>query len=355
MTLDESNSNLSAVLYGAQDLRLEHRPMDDPKAGEVQIHVKATGICGSDFHYYHKGRLGPRILEKPMILGHESCGIITRVGADVTDFQVGDRVVIEPGHACGQCQLCLQGRYNLCSKMKFSSSLMNGVNHGTLREYVCFPWYLMPDSMTFEQGALIEPVAVAVHAVKRTPVEAGSSVIVIGAGPVGLLVAAVACAQGASHCLVMDIDQARLDFAQQYLPGIKTELLPVPPTTDALAWAEQQAVLLQLSADSIDVVFECTGAETSICLAMHTVRRGGVVMLIGMGTVQCVMPIDLVLTREIDVKGNFRYAQAHHEAIALVANGRVSTKGLVTHRFALEQAAEAFEQAKHAIKVHITS
>ncbi|KAL9549007.1 hypothetical protein MBANPS3_005419 [Mucor bainieri] len=353
MTLDESNSNLSAVLYGAQDLRLEHRPIDDPKPQEVQINVKAAGICGSDFHYYHKGRLGPRILEKPMILGHESCGIITRIGADVTDFQVGDRVVIEPGRACGQCQLCLQGRYNLCSKMKFSSSLMNGVNHGTLRE--------MPDSMTYEQGALIEPLAVAVHAVKRTPIETGSSIIVIGAGPIGLLVAAVAFAQGASSCLIMDIDQARLDFAQHYLPaGTKTELLPAPSTTDdALAWAEQQAVLLQLSADTIDVVFECTGAETSICLAMHTVRRGGVVMLIGMGTVQCVMPIDLISTREIDVRGNFRYAQAHQEAMALVAQGQVSTEGLVTHRFALDQAVEAFEQqhqqqAKHVIKIHIT-
>lgn len=221
----------------------------------------------------------------------------------------------------------------------------------------------MPDSMTYEQGALIEPLAVAVHAVKRTPVvepgSSSSSIIVIGAGPIGLLVAAVACAQGASNCLVMDIDQTRLDFAKQYLPSIETELLPTPSTADdALAWAEQQAVLLQLSADTIDVVFECTGAETSICLAMHTVRRGGVVMLIGMGTVQCVMPIDLISTREIDVRGNFRYAQAHQEAIALVANGRVSTEGLVTHRFPLDQAVEAFEQAKqssHVIKIHINS
>ncbi|CAO0802117.1 unnamed protein product [Mucor circinelloides] len=349
MTLDTSNDNLSAVLYGAQDLRLEHRPIEDPEPGEVQIKVKVTGICGSDIHYYHKGRLGPRVLERPMILGHESCGIITRVGTDVTDFQVGDRVVIEPGRACSQCQLCLQGRYNLCSKMKFASSLMNGVNHGTLRE--------MPDSMTYEQGALIEPLAVAVHAVKRTSIESGSSIIIIGAGPIGLLVAAVAYARGASSCLVMDMDQTRLDFAQQYLPRIKTELLPTSPTSDALAWAEQQAVLLQLSADTIDVVFECTGAESSVCLAMHTVRRGGVVMLIGLGTVQCVMPIDLISTREIDIRGNFRYAQAHQEAIALLASGHVSTEGLVTHRFPLEQAVDAFEQAQQssgAIKIHIT-
>lgn len=109
---------------------------------EVQINVKATGICGSDLHYYHTGRLGPRILEKPMILGHESCGIITQVGEGVLNLHIGDRVVIEPGLACSQCQLCLQGRYNLCPKMKFSSSLLGGVNHGTLRDYVCFPSHL---------------------------------------------------------------------------------------------------------------------------------------------------------------------------------------------------------------------
>ncbi|KAK4513211.1 uncharacterized protein ATC70_013006 [Mucor velutinosus] len=217
----------------------------------------------------------------------------------------------------------------------------------------------MPDCMTYEQGALIEPLTVAVHVVKRTPVvELGSSssIIAIGAGPIGLFVAAVAHARGVSDCLVMDIDQTRLDFAQQYLPGIKTELLPMPMHLLQVAWAEQQAVLLQLSADAIDVVFECTGAETSICLAMHTVRRGGVVMLIGMGMVQCVMPIDLISTREIDDRGNFRYAQAHEEAIALAAHGYVSMEELVTHRFSLSQTVDAFEQAQqssHVIKIHI--
>lgn len=215
----------------------------------------------------------------------------------------------------------------------------------------------MPDNMTYEQGALIEPLAVAVHAVKRTPVDANSSVVIIGAGPIGLLVAAVARAKGAS-CLVMDINQKRLDFARVYLPSIKTELLPLPPKTDALAWSEQQAVLLQLSADTIDAVFECTGAETSISLAMHIVRRGGVVMLIGMGTVQCVLPIDLISTREIDVKGNFRYANVHPEAIALVSDGQIPTEGLVSHRFPLEEAVIAFEQAKQSsdvIKIQIGS
>lgn len=215
----------------------------------------------------------------------------------------------------------------------------------------------MPDNMTYEQGALIEPLAVAVHAVKRTPVDENSSVVIIGAGPIGLLVAAVARAKGAS-CLVMDINQKRLDFAQVYLPSIKTELLPLPPKTDALSWAEKQSALLQLNVDTIDVVFECTGVETSIGLAMHIVRRGGVVMLIGMGTVQCVMPIDLISTREIDVKGNFRYANVHPEAIALVSEGKISTEGLVSHRFPLEKAAIAFEQAKQSsdvIKIQIGS
>ncbi|KAG2213110.1 hypothetical protein INT47_011259 [Mucor saturninus] len=358
-------SNLSAVLYAPGDLRMEQTAIEEPNEDEVQINIRATGICGSDLHYYHQSKIGTRVLERsnPMILGHESSGIVTKVGSKVAQLSVGDRVVIEPGKSCHYCQRCEEGRYNLCPTMKFSSSLFQGPNQGLLREYVCFPADLchkLPDNMSYEQGALIEPLAVAVHAVGRTnTVKVGSCVAVIGAGPIGLLVAAAAYAQGATQCVLFDINSNRLSFATSYLPTIKTVLLPLkPPTETSLAWA-QAYVEKHLGdyAEKIDAVFECTGIESSVGLSMYLARRGGVVMLIGMGTSQCMMPIDLISTREIDVLGNFRYSHVHPKAIAMISEGKIPTKGLVSHKFALKDTLAAFETVKKGgegvIKVQI--
>lgn len=223
--------------------------------------------------------------------------------------------------------------------------------------------------MTYEQGALIEPLAVAVHAIRRTTqvVKSGSCVAVIGAGPIGLLVAAAAFAQGATRCVIFDINPSRLAFAMTYLPAIETIELPKRLNDDVLTcleWAKQlvENTLFKsktLKPETIDCVYECTGVEASIGLAMHLVRRGGIVMLIGMGTSQCMMPIDLISTREIDVLGNFRYSHAHQKAIDMVSQGKISTGGLVSHRFALKDTLDAFQLVKRGdegvIKVQIGS
>ncbi|GAA5813812.1 hypothetical protein MFLAVUS_007299 [Mucor flavus] len=357
MTID-TPSNLSAVLYGPGKLCIEQTPIDEPKE---------NGICGSDLHYYHQGRIGTRVLDstKPMILGHESAGIITKVGSNVDTLAIGDRVVIEPGKACLDCNRCNEGRYNLCPTMKFSSSLFQGPNQGLLREFVCFPAYLchkMPDNMTYEQGALIEPLAVAVHSVCRTrTVKKGSCVAIIGAGPIGLLVAATAYAEGASKCILFDINESRLDFSKTYLPQIETITLPKKGCESSiLEWAQdhvQNTLKGRIEPETIDAVFECTGVETSVGLSMYLVRRGGVVMLIGLGTSQCLMPIDLISTREIDVLGNFRYSNVHQQAITMVSENKIPTHGLVSHKFPLNQTLSAFELLKkggeNVIKVQI--
>lgn len=214
--------------------------------------------------------------------------------------------------------------------------------------------------MSYEQGALIEPLAVAVHAVGRTStVKAGSCVAVIGAGPIGLLVAAAAYAQGATKCMLFDINSSRLNFAKTYLPGIETIELPLKAKAEeSLAWAQQYVEKnLARFAETIDAVFECTGIESSVGLSMYLVRRGGVVMLIGMGTSQCMMPIDLISTREIDVLGNFRYSHVHPKAIEMISQGKIPTDGLVSHKFSLKDTLIAFGTVKKGgegvIKVQI--
>ncbi|KAI8329630.1 putative sorbitol dehydrogenase, partial [Chlamydoabsidia padenii] len=356
----EHLKNIAAVLYGPRDLRMEERQVSLPQPHEVQVHVQATGICGSDLHYYTQGRLGPRVLdgENPMILGHESAGLITKVGKNVTKLKVGDRVVIEPGRACGECTQCRhQNRYNLCPKMKFSSSLLQGPNDGTLCRYICFPetlCHLVPNNMSLDEGALIEPLAVAVHAVGRTPIKDGSNVIVFGAGPVGLLTAAVALTRGGDvSCTIFDINQTRLDFAKNYLGSSKVNVTLLPKMKfqnayETIEWVQEKATELGFHQSNTgnppfaDVVYECTGSAECIMFSMYMSQRGGTVMLIGLGQDKVLMPTDIITTKEVDVKGNFRYANVHEEALNLVQKGLIHLSPLVSHRFKLEEATDAF-------------
>ncbi|RUP43839.1 hypothetical protein BC936DRAFT_136658 [Jimgerdemannia flammicorona] len=284
------------------------------------------------------------------------------IGFDSGVF-AGDRVAIEPGRSCGICARCREGRYNLCPDMKFAASLLQGPNDGTLREWVTYPAGLchkIPESMTYEEGAMMEPLAVAVHSVRRTQLSAGNKVIVMGAGPIGLLVAAVSRAQGATSITLLDINRSRLDFARSYLAPfpLRTILLtPKPRTSTEDNLDFSQHTVAELGLDEVDVVFECTGAETCVQMSILLARRGGCVMMIGMGAKTQVLPVDVIGTREVDIKGNFRYANAHPSAIALVETGMVSTKELISHRFQLSESIQALELlasgAEGVIKVAI--
>ncbi|GAB5591177.1 hypothetical protein Unana1_06077 [Umbelopsis nana] len=207
----------------------------------------------------------------------------------------------------------------------------------------------MPETMSYQDGALIEPLAVAVHSVNRTPIEQGSHALVFGAGPIGLLVAATVYAKGAKQVTIFDINEHRLEFAKEYLPQIKTVQLPLPSkdTPDLLNWSQELIENLvqdqTIDRELIDVCFECTGQESCIQMSMFSARRGGVVMLIGLGKGRAVLPTEVMSVREVDVRGNFRYAHAYPEAIELVSQDKVPIKGLVTHQFKLEDTLEAFE------------
>ncbi|KAJ9422905.1 chaperonin 10-like protein [Fusarium oxysporum] len=262
-----------------------------------------------------------------MVLGHESAGTIVEVGSKVKTLKVGDRVALEPGYPCRRCQNCLAGKYNLCPDMVFAAT---PPYHGTLTGYWAAPadfCFKLPDNVSQQEGALIEPLAVAVHIVKQARVKPGDSVVVMGAGPVGLLCAAVAKAYGASKIVSVDIVQSKLDFAKDFA-----------------------------STPRADVVIDASGAEPSIQASIHVLKNGGSYVQGGMGKADITFPIMAFCIKEATASGSFRYGAGDYPlAVELVATGKVDVKKLITGVVDFKQAEEAFKKVKEgeAIKVLI--
>lgn len=255
----------------------ETRTISPPEANEVQVSVHSTGLCGSDLHYYNHGRNGDIILQEPLTLGHESSGIVTAVGSSVTSLQPGDRVALEVGVPCDACTRCDQGRYNICKSMRFRSSAKSFPHfQGTLQGRINHPakWcHKLPDEMSMDLGALLEPLGVAIHAYRRSLMQEGQTVLVFGAGAVGLLAAAVAKTKGAKTVLIADIDQGRVDFAVKNGFAHKGFTVPMKRGKDVdenLAIARETAdALAKVEAGDgavgeVDVVFECTGVPSCV-------------------------------------------------------------------------------------------
>jgi len=345
----------AVVLYGPKDLRLEERPQWPPRQNEAQVAVMATGLCGSDLHYYLHGRNGDFAVQAPMVLGHEAAGIVTAVGPGVRHLVPGQRVAIEAGIMCNNCKYCSEGRYNLCKGLRFCSSAKTFPHlDGTLQSRINHPahvLYPLPDNVSFEQGALAEPLSVLLHASKRAELKAGQSVLVFGAGAIGMLACAVAKSQGASRICVIDINKSRLDFALNNGFAQQAHQLPLADkaksSEDQLRRARENAgiALSEFDVqDGFDVVFECTGAEPCIQMSIHAAITGGKVMLIGMGARNVTLPLSAAATREVDILGSFRYAHTYPKALQLLSSGKLkNVDKLITHRFALEDTAKAFD------------
>ncbi|ETN46546.1 uncharacterized protein HMPREF1541_00731 [Cyphellophora europaea CBS 101466] len=362
------------VLHGAKDLRLETRATPLPKQGEVQISVKATGLCGSDLHYYQYGRNGNYVLRAPVALGHEASGVVTAVPDGGSDLKVGDRVALEVGLPCRNCQVCLTGRYNLCPNLTFRSSAKTFPHlDGTLQTLLTQPanmCHKLPENVTFEQGALMEPLAVVLHALNRSQNAGsganvpliGSTALVLGAGAVGMLTAASLSIAGVSNIVIADIDEPRLKIASQMAGGrfkLKTFLIPkkAPPkdTDEAFANAESLATEAAASAGlatGFDRVYECTGVPPCVQLGIYAASPGGVLVLVGMGNPVQTLPLGAAALREVDIVGVFRYANCYPAAIALFASGQLDgvAEALVTHRVPLEDGERAFRLAANAAK-----
>lgn len=338
--------NLSFVLEGVSQVKFEDRPIPELKdPHDVLINVRYTGICGSDVHYWGHGSIGDFVLKDPMVLGHESSGIISKVGPEVTTLKVGDRVAMEPGIPCRRCDPCKAGKYNLCVNMAFAAT---PPNDGTLAKYYVLPedfCYKIPDDISLQEAAVVEPLAVAVHIVKQAAVSPGQTVVVFGAGPVGLLCCAVARAFGASTTIAVDIQATRLDFAKEYAATAVFRPAKTSHSENATRLKEENGLDL-----GSDVAIDASGAEPAVHTCIHVLRAGGTYVQGGMGRSETGLPIMVACTKEATIKGSFRYGSGDYKlAVDLVASGRVNVKQLITGTVTFENAEQAFKEV-HAGK-----
>lgn len=315
-----------SVLRQAGEIVLEERTVPRPSADEVLIRVGSVGICGSDVHYFKEGRIGDFIVEQPLVLGHEAGGTIVAVGADVDPSRVGERVSIEPQRPSATSPQTLAGKYNLCPHMEFYAT---PPIDGAFAEYVTIQSHFafaIPETISDDAAALMEPLSVGIAAARKANITAGSSVLVTGAGPIGIIAAQVAKAFGATRIVVSDIDAAR---REQALAFGATEVLN--PITDGA----------RIAALGVDALLECSGATAAVRSGLEALAPAGIAVLVGMGADEIALPIPLIQNRELVVTGIFRYANTWPTAIELVRTGRVDLDSLVTGSYGLEQVAEA--------------
>ncbi|KAF9885943.1 L-arabinitol 4-dehydrogenase [Aspergillus nanangensis] len=332
------------------------------KPGEVTVQIRSTGICGSDVHFWHAGCIGPMIVTGDHILGHESAGQVLAVASDVTHLKPGDRVAIEPNIICNACEPCLTGRYNGCEKVLFLST---PPVDGLLRRYVNHPatWCHKIGDMSYEDGALLEPLSVSLAAIERSDLRLGDPTLITGAGPIGLITLLSARAAGATPIVITDIDEGRLAFAKSLVPDVRTYKVQTN-----LSAEENANGIINVFNDGNGagpdalrpkLALECTGVESSVASAIWSVKFGGKVFVIGVGKNEMTIPFMRLSTQEIDLQYQYRYCNTWPRAIRLVQNGIIDLKKLVTHRYLLEDALKAFATASDpktgAIKVQIMS
>lgn len=315
-------SNRAAVMTKLEHIEIKEIPTPEPAPHEAVVRIESVGVCGSDTAYYRVGRIGNYVVDGPLVLGHEVSGQVTAVGTDVTGIEVGDRVAIEPGTPCRNCSECRAGRYHLCPDLVF---LATPPYDGALRELMAIDarnLYVMPDSMTYDEGALLEPLSVGIWGCRRASLEPGDDVLVTGAGPVGLLAAAAARAFGAAKVTITDVSEFRLRMARDM--GFEAE--HGGAQTDR----------------TFDVLLECTGAPGVLGQAMGRLRPAGRAAMIGMSKEEALaLPLSQLNVNELTLSLVNRYNNTWPLALELVESGRVDVKPLITHHFGLAETADA--------------
>ena len=324
-------ANLAAVLDRPGSVRVEERPVPVPGPREVLVRIASVGVCGSDVHYFREGRIGDFVVTAPLVLGHEASGRVVELGPGASGPPAGTLVAIEPGVPCRHCDQCRAGRYNLCPYVRFlATPPVDGAFTGYLAvpEDFCYP---VPESMSPDEAALIEPLSVGVWACRKAGVRAGDQVLVAGAGPIGLVTALVAGASGA-RVTICDVNPARLKRAAD---------LGVAVTADL-----RHRELSGLGPASSFI--ECTGADGLAGQGLSALAPAGTAVLVGMSAQdELRLPLSLLQTRELVVTGTFRYANCYPAAIALAASGAVPLASLVDAVFSLRQAQDALQATSH--------
>lgn len=326
--------------HGARDLRLRDIQLQVPEAGHVELQVAYCGICGSDLHEYQDGphaipHSAPHPISgcrAPLTLGHEFSGVISAIGADVVGLEVGDRVAVEPEYRCGKCRYCREELYNLCESMGFIGLM----GDGGFAERALVPAYMLhrlPDSVSLRQAAVLEPAAVALHALRRSSLRPGQRCVVFGLGPIGLLLVMLARLRGIEEITAVDVSLERLKLAREF--GASRVI-------DARQADLAKAQLREGAAP--DTVFEAAGSQASLDAALGCLCKGGELVLVSlMGDIR-LDAFDLV-NRELRILGSVGYRDAYPELITLIADGRLDLTCVVTRIVTLEAAVEkGFEE-----------
>jgi len=309
-----------------------------PKDNEALIKVYCIGICGSDVHYYEHGRIGRYVVKEPIILGHELAGEVVEVGKQVSNIAVGDRVAVEPGVTCGQCDYCKSGRYNLCPDVVF---LATPPVNGAWAEYIVMPsdyLFKLPDSMSYEEGAMLEPLSVGFHAMMRGKVQPFDRVLITGLGPIGLLAGQAAKLFGVSEIYGTDVVPFRRQLAMEM--GFTAALDPVKENVG-------QRLNELTNGFGVTLVVESSGNARAMADTIKWVRRGGRIVFVGLPA-DSAIPMDMgqFIDGEIDAYGVFRYANTYPAAIQALQHSSLDIEKIVTHRFALTDTQEALEVAR---------
>lgn len=343
--------NMGAWLVGVNTLKLQPFKLPPLGPNDVRVRMKAVGVCGSDVHYLKHFRCGDYIVKEPMVIGHECAGIIEQVGSQVKSLLPGDRVALEPGISCSLCSPCKEGQYNLCPDMKFFAT---PPIHGALANQVVHPAHLcfkLPDNVSLEEGEMCEPLSVGVHACRRANVGPQTNVLVVGAGPIGLVSMLASRAFGASRIVIVDVDDKRLSVAKEL--GADETVLVSTNIQDVDAEVE---LINEAMGGVVDVTFDCVGFNKTMSTALRVTRAGGKVCLVGMGHHEMTVPLTPAAAREVDVVGIFRYKNTWPICLEFIRNGKIDVKPLITHRFGFTQkdVEEAFATSAgggNAIKV----
>ncbi|MCJ7697104.1 MAG: galactitol-1-phosphate 5-dehydrogenase [Thermoplasmata archaeon] len=330
----------AAVWYGGKDIRIEDLPTPKIKDDEVLVRVKAVSICGSDLHAY-RGASKRRI--PPLVMGHEFSGEIVKLGRTVKGLKEGERVVLEPVLSCGKCALCQRGRSNICENIRLVGLHLSGA----FSEYVPIPaskCHTLPDAVSFEEASLVEPLAVAVHAVNFASLEKDEDIGILGSGAVGLMTLQVVNNIGAEKLFAIDTLEYRLDLAKKLGATTTINAKKEDPVKEVLAYG------------GANTVFEAVGHQKTVQQALSMVKKGGKVVIIGM--LEATMELGMldVTVKEIEIKGSYGYtSNDFKQALTLIAKGKVEVKPLITHVLSLHDIVKGFDilsqGAENVIKV----
>ena len=334
-------SNKTFYMTDIEKIEVGEAPMPVAGPDDVIIKVQSVGVCGSDLHYYRSGSIGDFKVEFPFILGHEAAGIVAEVGENVRTLAPGDRVCMEPGVPCMKCEECLSGHYNLCKDVRFWAT---PPYDGVLSEYIVHPaafTFKLPDNMSFTEGALVEPLAIGLHACNQGGVKLGQTVVIMGAGCIGLVSLLAARAYGATQVVVGDVIDKRLEKA--------AELGAIPVNTKS---EDIVAKVMELTdGRGADVCIDCAGFSSTVDNCLSAARPAGTVIIVGLGEDRVNgFNSSVMSTKELTVKSIFRYRNLYPTAINAIADGRINVGAIVSHRFTFDDTINAFATCHRDIR-----